>query len=257
MGYLCTCARAHRASVSQERLGRLSSNFCVWVGGHYRVLSTSPGWGASARAHVRTPFPYLKNRLTDCSKIGCLAWDSIVMWFAKVRGGVTAQCTHARASPVSLSRKPLSPASGAAPKKNRLFSFALTRSSLNMASYWLIYFIRSALPYQNPVCTPALRSKSLILAVDTCIFVAHIGQYTGNKYFYIVEVINACRFMNTEISFTAPSKRLSCSEACSRQWHAHTGAHRKHGPPPPLPLPLPRPPPARLPPAWGTRWGRG
>ena len=25
MGYLCTCARAHRASVSQERLGRLSS----------------------------------------------------------------------------------------------------------------------------------------------------------------------------------------------------------------------------------------
>ena len=25
VGYLCTCARAHRVSVSQERLGRLSS----------------------------------------------------------------------------------------------------------------------------------------------------------------------------------------------------------------------------------------
>ena len=26
VGYLCTCARAHRVSVSQERLGRLCSN---------------------------------------------------------------------------------------------------------------------------------------------------------------------------------------------------------------------------------------
>ena len=34
LGYLRTCARAHRASISQERLGRLCSNCGVWVRGH-------------------------------------------------------------------------------------------------------------------------------------------------------------------------------------------------------------------------------
>ena len=32
VGYLCTCARAHRASVSQERLDRLRSNFVCGLG---------------------------------------------------------------------------------------------------------------------------------------------------------------------------------------------------------------------------------
>ena len=32
VGYLCTCARAHRASVSQERLDRLCSNLVCWLG---------------------------------------------------------------------------------------------------------------------------------------------------------------------------------------------------------------------------------
>ena len=57
MGYRCTCARAHRASVSQERLGRLCSNLVCRLVVITEVLSTSHVWGASARAHVRTHFP--------------------------------------------------------------------------------------------------------------------------------------------------------------------------------------------------------
>ena len=68
-----TCARAHSASVSQERLDRLCSNLVCGMGAITEGLSTSHGWGASARVHVRTPFSYLNNRLTDCAKIGCLA----------------------------------------------------------------------------------------------------------------------------------------------------------------------------------------
>ena len=51
--------------------------------------------GTSARAHVHTPSPYLKNRLTDCAKIWRLTWDQIVMRFAKVEAGVIAH-THVR-----------------------------------------------------------------------------------------------------------------------------------------------------------------
>ena len=37
------------------------SNLVCGLGVITEVLSTSHGWGASARTHVRTPFPYLKN----------------------------------------------------------------------------------------------------------------------------------------------------------------------------------------------------
>ena len=46
--------------------------------------------------------------------------------------------TYAVLSPVSFPRKPLSPVPEAAPK-NGLISFALARSSPNMASYWFIF----------------------------------------------------------------------------------------------------------------------
>ena len=52
-------------------------------------------------------------------------------------------CTYARASPVSLSRKPLSPDIEASPKTNLPISFALARSSPNMASYWFIMKLRT------------------------------------------------------------------------------------------------------------------
>ena len=53
VGYLCTCARADRASVFQERLGRLCSNLVRGLGVTKYVLSTSHGWGG-ASLHVCT-----------------------------------------------------------------------------------------------------------------------------------------------------------------------------------------------------------
>ena len=54
--YLCTCARAHRASVSQERFDRLCSNLVCGLEVTKYVLSTSHGWGG-ASLHVRTFTP--------------------------------------------------------------------------------------------------------------------------------------------------------------------------------------------------------
>ena len=51
--YLCTCARAHRASVSQERFDRRCSNLVCGLGVTKYELSTSHGWGG-ASLHVRT-----------------------------------------------------------------------------------------------------------------------------------------------------------------------------------------------------------
>ena len=98
MGYLCTCARADRASVSQERLGRLGSNLVCGLGVTKYLLSTSHGWGG-ASLHVRTctppPSPYVRIRLTNLAKIWCVARDPIVKRFTKVGGGVTAH-SHVR-----------------------------------------------------------------------------------------------------------------------------------------------------------------
>ena len=70
VGYLCTCARAHRASVSQERLDRLCSNLVCGLGVTKKVISISHGWGG-ASLHVRTCTQslYLRIRLTNCAKI--------------------------------------------------------------------------------------------------------------------------------------------------------------------------------------------
>ena len=56
VGYLCTCPRADGASVSQERLGRLSSILVCEFGVMNYVLSTSHGWGGVS-LHVRTCTP--------------------------------------------------------------------------------------------------------------------------------------------------------------------------------------------------------
>ena len=106
MGYLCTCARAHRASVSQERLDRLCSNLVCGLEVTKYVLSTSHGWDGYLCTCARAPSsPYLRIRVANCAKIWCVARDPIVTRFTRVGGGVT---TFARACPVSLPRKPLS-----------------------------------------------------------------------------------------------------------------------------------------------------
>ena len=58
VGYLCTCARADRTYVSQDRLGRLCSNLVCGLGVTKYVLSTSHGWnGASLHMRTCTPTP--------------------------------------------------------------------------------------------------------------------------------------------------------------------------------------------------------
>ena len=75
--FVCTCAHAHRASVSQERLDRLCSNLVSGLWAMNYVLSTGHGWGISARAHVQTALLYLENRVADFVQIWCLGWGVI------------------------------------------------------------------------------------------------------------------------------------------------------------------------------------
>ena len=84
--YLCTCARAHRASASREWLGRLCSNLVFGLGVINKVLSTSHGWGSSARAHVRTPFPCLGNCWVHCAEIWWVIRVPVAMCFMQVFG---------------------------------------------------------------------------------------------------------------------------------------------------------------------------
>ena len=56
VGYLCTCARTDRTSVSQERLDRLCSYLVCGLEVTKNVLSTSNGWGGES-LHVRTCTP--------------------------------------------------------------------------------------------------------------------------------------------------------------------------------------------------------
>ena len=93
----CTCARAHRASVSRKRLDRLCSNLVCGSVVIYYVLSTSHRWGASARAHVRAHFPHLRNGWTHYAKIWCVAWDRLDIRVTQVSNGVpTSARAHMR-----------------------------------------------------------------------------------------------------------------------------------------------------------------
>ena len=93
------------------------------------MLFTSHGWG-EASLHVRTctpPPPHLRISGSDPPIVlKCdVSRDPIVTRLTKVGGGMTAQCTFARASPVSLSRKPLSPDIEATPKTDLSLSRSL------------------------------------------------------------------------------------------------------------------------------------
>ena len=128
-------------------------------------LCSSHGWGISARAHVHTTLLYLRNALTDCVQIWYVGWRSLIKCFPQFMGGVGHLCacarappspylrirvancakiwcvardlftrftrvgggmtTFARACPVSLSRKPLSPGTKATSKTDLSLSRSL------------------------------------------------------------------------------------------------------------------------------------
>ena len=97
MGYLCTCARAHRASASHKRLGRLYSNLVCGFRVITQVLSTSHelgifpqvmgGVGYLCTCARAPPSPYLRIRVANCAKIWCVARDPIVTRFTKSEVG--------------------------------------------------------------------------------------------------------------------------------------------------------------------------
>ena len=99
------CARAHRASVSQKRLDRLCSNLVCALGVINYVLSTSHGWGTSARAHVQIALLYLRSGFADYAQIWCVGWGSLTTCFPQVMGKIF--CTCARAHTFSISQEPL------------------------------------------------------------------------------------------------------------------------------------------------------
>ena len=71
---VCTCARAHPTSVYQKRLDRSSSNLlCGWEPIRYEVFTCHGSHFTlrSARAHVHTPYLYLRNGLADCAQMCC------------------------------------------------------------------------------------------------------------------------------------------------------------------------------------------
>ena len=72
---VCTCVRAHPISVYQKRLDRSSSNLlCGWEPIRYEVFTCHGSHFTlrSARAHVHTPYLYIRNGLADCAKICCV-----------------------------------------------------------------------------------------------------------------------------------------------------------------------------------------
>ena len=119
---------------------RNGSTDCVkiWYVG-WRSLSTCFPQVTGGVGHLCTcarapPSPYLRIRVANCAKIWCVARDQIVTRFTRVGGGVT---TFARACPVSLSRKPLSPGTEATPKTD----LSLSRSLVHRQTWRLTGFI--------------------------------------------------------------------------------------------------------------------
>ena len=126
---------------------RNGSTDCVqicYVG--WRPLSTCFPQVMGGVGHLctcaRAPLsPYLRIRVANCAKTLCVARDPIVTRFTRVEGGVT---TFARACPVSLSRKPLSPGIEATPKQTYLFrarSFIAKHGVLLVLYIYLSLFI--------------------------------------------------------------------------------------------------------------------
>ena len=86
----CTCARAHPISVSQKRLDRSRSNLlCGWepIGYEPFTCHGSHFTLRSARAHVHTPYLYLRNGLADCAQICCEFVAQSVCAVGGLRGG--------------------------------------------------------------------------------------------------------------------------------------------------------------------------
>ena len=94
---------------------------------------SSHGWGDSCTCARAPPSPYFRIRMANCAKIRCVARDPVVTRFTRVGGGVT---NFARACPVSLSRKQLSPGTEATSKTDLSLSRSLVhRQTWRLTGY--------------------------------------------------------------------------------------------------------------------------
>ena len=128
----------------------------MWVGCHYvRAFHKSGvGWGISARAHVHPHLRISGSEWPIVLNLMCGWRPNSYEIYRSLRWG---DCTFARATPVSLSWKPLSPDIEATPKTNLPISFALARSSPNMASYW---YLQMSVTLSMPIHWLCLRLTS-------------------------------------------------------------------------------------------------
>ena len=110
-------ARAHVHTALLYLRNGLTDCVQIWYVGWASLSTCFPqvrgGVGHLCTCARAPPSLYLRIRVANCAKIWCVARDPIVTRFSKVGGGGT---TFARACPVSLSRKPLSPGIKATPK---------------------------------------------------------------------------------------------------------------------------------------------
>ena len=88
VAYLCTCARAHHASASQERLGRYYSNLVCGLGTINYVLSQKFWVGCICTCARRIPFLYLGNRWAPCAEIWWVVRNPVAMRFMQDIGWV-------------------------------------------------------------------------------------------------------------------------------------------------------------------------
>ena len=106
MGYLCTCARADRASVSQERLGRLSSILVCELGGQELGAYHKSWMGylcTFARAHRASESQKRLDRL--CSNLVCVL--RVAKYVLSTSQGQGVASLHVRTrTPISVSQDP-------------------------------------------------------------------------------------------------------------------------------------------------------
>ena len=119
-------ARAHVQTALLHLRNGLTDCVQIWYVGWRSLSKCFPqvmgGVGYLCTCARAPPSPYLRIRVANCAKIRCVARDPIVTRFTRVGGGVT---TFARACPVSLSRKPLSPGTEATSKTDLSVSRSL------------------------------------------------------------------------------------------------------------------------------------
>ena len=104
--HLRTCARADATQclVYRERLDGLHLNLVRGSRSISYEFYTTHGRGASALAHMRTPFWYLGNGWTDCAEIRYVIRDQLARQPTQTKEGYICMCAPAHVQICSVFR---------------------------------------------------------------------------------------------------------------------------------------------------------